>query len=94
MAVRKRGRFYYAYFVQWERNGLELRRRQVERCLYTDDFAVAKALECKLMKNAREASIEARAGSKIEAILNGGTVSVKKAAKRRLKIADAMSRVE
>lgn len=94
MALRKRGRYYYAYFVQWERSGLELRKRQVERCLYTDDKHVAKVIETKLMNDARTASTEARAGAKIEAILNGGTVSVKRTVKRRLSVADALKCAE
>ena len=93
MAIRKRGRFYHAYFVQWERDGTDLRRRQIQRCLYTDDPDVARLLENKLMKEARETSTEAKAGAKIEAIMTGATVH-RVRPRRRVKIADAVRRAE
>ena len=94
MALRKRGRWLYAYYDQWERDGLALKRRRVEKCLYTEDRDVAKLLERKLMTDAKEESVQARAGAKIDAILTGGTVSVRRAAPRRMRIADAVSRAE
>ena len=94
MALRKRGRYYHAYFVAWERSGETLRRRQVERCLYTDDLDVARVLEQKLMDDNRGKSVRVRAEAKIDAILSGGTVTVEHAPKRRMKIADAVARAE
>ena len=92
MALRKLGKYYHAYFVQWDRSGTALRRRQVQRCLYTDDRDLAHVLESRLMEDARKASAEARAGAKIEAILTGTTTTKSVAAPRRLKIADALER--
>ena len=92
MALRKHGKTWYAYFDTWERDGIELRRKRVERSLYTEDRDVAKALEIKLMKENRTASHEARAGAKIEAILTGSTAHVIRSAPRKLKIADALTR--
>jgi integrase len=96
MALRKRkaDRFWHAYFVKWERDGSTLRKKQVEVCLYTHDRDIARKLESDLMRKARADSLEARAGAKIEAMLNGGTVSVQRSTgrKRRLKLADALER--
>jgi integrase len=92
MALRKHGRTFYAYFIQWERDGSELRKRLVERSLSTDDIDIARALEAKLMQDARQKSKEARSGAKIEAILSGGTVRKIRTPPRRLKIADALDR--
>jgi len=91
MAIRKRGRFYHAYFIQWERNGVELKKRQVERCLYTEDAVVARTLERRMMSEAKAASDEAKCGAKIEAILTGTTVQNVKP-RRRLKISQAINR--
>lgn len=93
MALRRHGKIYYAYFVQWTRTGTELRKRLVERSLGTDDRDIAKTLEIKLMSEARTASREARAGAKLDAILNGGNVT-RTHTRRRLKIADAVQRAE
>lgn len=92
MALRKLGKYYHAYFVQWERDGTTLRKRQVQRCLYTDDLNLARVLENKLMSEARTSSTEAKAAAKIEAILTGTTATRAVHAPRRLKIADALDR--
>ena len=93
MALRKRGKgFYHAYFVRWERSGTSLRKRQVEVCLYTHDRDVARKLENDLMQKSRTASLEARAGAKIETLLNGTDVQRVMKAKRRLKVSDALER--
>lgn len=96
MALRRIGKYYHAYFVRWDRDGTSLRRRQVQRCLYTDDLDVARVLENKLMSEARTASTEARAGAKIEAIMSGVTVSVSKSehTRRRVKVKDAVRKAE
>ena len=94
MAIRKQGRYFHAYFVQWERNGTELRRRQVQRCLYTDDKLVARSLERRLMQEARINSEEAKAGAKIEAIVTGTPVKSILSVPRRVKIANAIPRAE
>jgi integrase len=94
MAIRKHGKIWYAYFVRWECEGTELRRRRVEKSLATDDVEVARVLESKLMNDARAASREARAGAKIEAILSGTTVARVKTAPRRIKIKNAIQRAE
>lgn len=97
MALRKRNNHYWhAYFDKWERTGTTLKKRRVEVCLYTHDFDVAHKLEADLMQKNKAASIEARAGAKIEALLNGTTVDVQRHStqKRRLKIADALKRAE
>lgn len=91
MALRKLGKYYHAYFVQWERDGTELRRRQVQKCLYTDDPNVARLLENKLMSEARATSTEAKASAKIEAIITGETVK-RVRPRRRVKIEDAVRR--
>lgn len=95
MALRVRGKAgcWHAYYVAWERTPDGLRRKRVEINLGTRDRDVAKMLEVKLMRRARETSLEARASAKIEAILTGGTVQVQRAAKRRLKIAAALERM-
>ena len=93
MALRRIGRYYHAYFIRYERDGTNIRRRQVQRCLYTEDADVARSLEAKLMRENLAASREARAGAKIEAILTGSTTRTVKAAPRRLKIADALVRL-
>ena len=96
MALRKRkaDRFWHAYFVRWERDGSTLRKKQVEVCLYTHDRDIARKLESDLMRKARADSLEARAGAKIDALLNGGTVNVQRSTgrKRRLKLSDALER--
>ena len=97
MALRQRGKlnYWHAYYVAWERTpDGGLRRKHVEVNLGTTDRDVAKSLEIRLMRKAREQSIEARASAKIEAILNGTTVSVVHAEprKRRLKVSDALLR--
>lgn len=92
MALRKRNGTWYAYFDRWERDGTQLRKRRVERSLSTSDLDIARALEARLMQDARTDSREARAGAKIEAILNGGTVQKILTVPRRLKIADALDR--
>ena len=93
MALRKREKgFWHAYFVRWERSGTSLRKRQVEVCLYTHDRDVARKLENDLMQKARTASLEARAGAKIEALLNGTDVQRVTKSKRRLKVSDALER--
>jgi integrase len=94
MALRTHNGIYYAYFVQWERDGTELRRRRIERSLATSDREVARVLESKLMRDAKEKSREARAGAKIEAILTGGTVTKARPAPRRMKIRNAIERAE
>lgn len=94
MAIRKQGRYFHAYFVQWERDGTELRRRQVQRCLYTDDKLVARSLERRLMQEARINSEEAKAGAKIEAIVTGTPVKSVLSVPRRVKIANAIPRAE
>lgn len=93
MALRRIGRYYHAYFVRYERNGTELRRRRIQRCLYTDDIDVARTLESKLMKENLAISREARAGAKIEAILTGSTTRTVRTAPRRLKIENALERL-
>jgi len=92
MALRKHGKTWYAYFVQWERDGTQLRKRQIERSLSTDDLDIARALEARLMQDARAASLAARSGAKIEAILHGGDVRKIRTTPRRLKITDALDR--
>lgn len=97
MALRKRNNHYWhAYFDTWERTGTTLKKRRVEVCLYTHDFDVARKLEADLMQKNKAASIEARAGAKIEALLNGTTVDIQRIQhkKRRLKLADALKRAE
>ncbi len=96
MALRIRGKAgcWHAYYVVWERTPDGLRRKHAEVNLGTRDRDVAKMLEVKLMRRAREASAEARASAKIEAILTGGTVQVQRTVKRRLKIAAALERAE
>lgn len=93
MALRRIGRYYHAYFVRYERNGVELRKKQVQRCLYTDDIDVARTLESKMMRDNLAASREARAGAKIEAILTNSTTRVVKSAPRRLKIENALEKI-
>lgn len=95
MALRKHGPIFYAYYDQWTREGTTLKKRRVERSLGTDDRDIAKMLEIKLMTEARVASREARAGAKIESILNGhgGTVT-RVHARRRMKISEAIARAE
>lgn len=94
MALRIRGKrgYYHAYYRTWERTPDGLRHKFVTVNLGTTDRDVAKSLELRLMRKAREASAEARASAKIEAILTGGTVQIQHAVKRRLKIADALDR--
>ena len=94
MALRIRGKhgYYHAYCRAWERTPDGLRHKFVTVNLGTTDRDVAKSLELRLMRKAREASAEARASAKIEAILTGGTVQIQHAVKRRLKIADALDR--
>lgn len=98
MALRVRGKagYWHAYYVAWERTPDGLRRKRVEINLGTRDRDVAKMLEVKLMRRARESSIEARASAKIEAILNGTTVSIVHAEprKHRIRISDALDRAE
>lgn len=97
MALRKRNNnYWHAYFDAWERTGTTLKKRRVEVCLYTHDRDIARKLEADLMQKNKAASLEARAGAKIEALLNGTTVDIQRhsAQKRRLKIADALKRVE
>ena len=97
MALRKRGNHYWhAYFDAWKREGTTLMKQRVEICLYTHDFDIARKLESDLMRKNKEASLEARAGAKIEALLNGSTVNVQHARrqKRRLKLEDALKRAE
>ena len=99
MALRIRGKagFYHAYYVAWERTSEGgLRRKHVEVNLGTTDRDVAKSLEVRLMNRARESSVEARASAKIEAILNGTTVSIVHAEprKRRVKVSEALDRAE
>ena len=94
MALRIRGKqgYYHAYYKAWERTPDGLRHKFVTVNLGTTDKDVAKALEIRLMRRAKESSAEARASAKIEAILTGGTVAVQRTVKRRLKIADALER--
>ena len=94
MALRRRGKqnYWHAYYNVWERTPDGLRYKRVEVNLGTTDRDVAKSLEVRLMRRARESSVEARASAKIEAILTGGTVTVQRAAKRRLKISAALER--
>lgn len=97
MALRKRGNHYWhAYFDAWKREGTTLMKQRVEICLYTHDFDIARKLESDLMRKNKEASLEARAGAKIEALLNGSTVNVQRVQrqKRRLKLEDALKRAE
>lgn len=96
MALRKIGKSYHAYGVIWRYDGETLRRRQVQRCLYTDDLDVARVLEAKLMEGARVTSREAKARAKIDAILSGGTVSVSRTehTRRRVKVKDAVRKAE
>lgn len=94
MALRIRGKagYWHAYYVAWERTPDGLRRKHVEVNLGTRDRDVAKSLEVRLMRRAKESSAEARASAKIEAILTGGTVQIQRTVKRRLKIAAALER--
>lgn len=94
MALRIRGKagYWHAYYVEWERTPDGLRRKHVEVNLGTRDRDVAKSLEVRLMRRAKESSAEARASAKIEAIITGGTVQIQRTVKRRLKIAAALER--
>lgn len=96
MALRIRGKagYWHAYYVEWERTPDGLRRKHVEVNLGTTDRDVAKSLEVRLMRRVKESSAEARASAKIEAILNGTTVSVvhTEPRRRRIKVAEAIER--